>query len=481
MSELLLGGRYRLEELLGSGGMSVVWLARDEVLHRAVAVKVLHLRDTTARERIMGEARAAAALSHRNLAQVHDVGEDGFPFLVMELVAGRTLQQHIDAGELPPAEVFGICADVAAGLAAAHAAGLVHQDVKPANIMVTADGAKLVDFGLAAPVGPQPVEDVLGTPAYLAPERLSGHVVPASDVYALGVLLYRLLAGVLPWPAGTTTQLIRDHVFTPPVPLPPLTGVPGAVTRLCMACLDKEPSARPTAEEVATVLAAAADPESSASAAVLAAAAGPLPTRVPAHHAATHDGPERSSGVRWYALAAVVLLLAAGLPWLLAAIDRADRPQGAAGVTAAPADGAAGGSAGGVPGVVPSAATLSAARPGQLPGSATDGSAASPAPQPGSGPASITTPPATTGGPSPASTRPVPFTTEAGTAQAACAGGGQVRVVTSAPIRPYKTETQQTGPAATAYVEFRHGNDLVRMTFTCPSGAPVMDVTRGTR
>ncbi|MEV0130912.1 serine/threonine-protein kinase [Dactylosporangium sp. NPDC050688] len=479
MSELLLGGRYRLEELLGSGGMSVVWLARDEVLHRAVAVKVLHLRDAAARERIMGEARAAAALSHRNLAQVHDFGEDGYPFLVMELVAGRALQQHLDAGELPPAEVFGICADVAAGLAAAHAAGLVHQDVKPANIMVTVDGAKLVDFGLAAPVGPQPVEDVLGTPAYLAPERLSGHVVPASDVYALGVLLYRLLAGTLPWSAGTTTQLIRDHVFTPPLPLPPLAGVPDAVARLCMACLDKEPSARPTAEAVTTVL-AAADPESSASAAVLAAAAGPLPTPGPARHAAAQDGPPPRA--RWYALAAAVLLLAVALPWLLAALDRADRPQGSAGgMTAAPAAGAAGGSAGGVPsGGTPSAVT----RPGQLPGSATGGSTASTVPQPGGGGTATTgttPPPGATGDPSPASTGPVSFTTEAGTVQAACAGGGQVRVVTSEPIRPYRTQSQQDGPAATAYVEFRRGNDLVRMTFTCPSGAPVMNVTRGSR
>ncbi|WP_326999736.1 serine/threonine protein kinase [Dactylosporangium sp. NBC_01737] len=317
MGELLLGGRYRLEELLGSGGMSVVWQARDEVLHRAVAVKVLHLRDGDARERIRSEARAAAALSHPNLAQVHDFGDDGFPFLVMELVVGRTLQQRIDEEELPPPEVFRICAAVAAGLAAAHAAGLVHQDVKPANIMVTGTGAKLVDFGLAAPAGPQPLEDILGTPAYLAPERLSGHVVPASDVYALGVLLYRLLAGTLPWAADTTTQLIRDHVFTPPLPLPALPGVPDAVARLCMACLDKEPEARPSAEAAAGVLAAAAVPE---------------PVREPAP-------PSRT---RWYVLAGIVLLVAATFPWLLAGLDRADRQRGAGvAATAGPASGAA--------------------------------------------------------------------------------------------------------------------------------------------
>ncbi|MEV4518441.1 serine/threonine-protein kinase [Dactylosporangium sp. NPDC049525] len=453
MGELLLGGRYRLEELLGSGGMSVVWRARDEVLHRAVAVKVLHLRDGDARERIQGEARAAAGLSHPNLAQVHDFGDDGFPFLVMELVAGRSLQRHLDERELPPQEAFRVCAGVAAGLAAAHAAGLVHQDVKPANIMVTATGAKLVDFGLAAPAGPQPLEDILGTPAYLAPERLSGHVVPPSDVYALGVLLYRLLAGTLPWTADTTTQLIRDHVFTPPLPLPALPGVPDAVARLCMACLDKEPEARPSAEAAAGVLAAAAAPE-------------PLP-------------PSRA---RWYAVAAVVLLVAAAFPWVLAGLDRADRRPGTAdaAVAASAAPGPSGATPGAGPGTSQPGPTQSAATPS---GQAAPGSAATGDGRPaGGGPATTAaaTSPAATGDPSTPAADPVTFTSEGGTAEVACAGGGQARVITSAAAKPYKTETVQAGPAVTAFVEFRHGNDLVRMSFTCPSGTPVVNVTRGT-
>jgi serine/threonine-protein kinase len=149
-----------------------------------------------------------------------------------------------------------ICAQVAAALTAAHAAGLVHRDIKPANIMVTPLGAKVVDFGIAAPVrlgGPaDPDSELYGTPAYLAPERITlDSVEPASDVYSLGVVLYKLLAGRLPWTGGTDTGLMTDHVFTDPAPLPPLDEVPPAVRDLCHACLAKDPSARPTAAVVA--------------------------------------------------------------------------------------------------------------------------------------------------------------------------------------------------------------------------------------
>jgi serine/threonine-protein kinase len=497
MGELLLGGRYRLEELLGSGGMSVVWLARDEVLHRAVAVKVLHLRDGTARDRIRGEARAAAALSHPNLAQVHDFGDDGFPFLVMELVAGRTLQQHLDERELPPQEAFRICAGVAAGLAAAHAASLVHQDVKPANIMVTATGAKLVDFGLAAPAGPQPLEDILGTPAYLAPERLSGHVVPPSDVYALGVLLYRLLAGTLPWTADTTTQLILDHVFTPPLPLPALPGVPDAVAALCMACLAKEPDTRPSAETVAGVLTAATAPEPPPPPGSLPALAGGLSTASAASAAepgsasgsvsAAGSGaePEPRSRARRYLLAAVVLLVAAAFPWLLAGLDRADRQRGAgAAATAGPSEGTPGAGPGAGPsGAAPSGAAPSGAvpsGPGATGSGPPTGAAVQPGEQPGAGQPTATSSPAATAATTTTAPTPTTFTSEAGAVDVACAGGGQVRVITVAANRSYKAQSQQAGPAETAFVEFRHGNDFVRMSFTCPAGTPVGNVTRST-
>ncbi|MEV4137356.1 serine/threonine-protein kinase [Dactylosporangium sp. NPDC049742] len=482
MGELLLGGRYHLEELLGSGGMSVVWRARDEVLHRAVAVKVLHLNDDRQDGRIRAEARAAAALSHPNLAQVHDFGEDGFPFLVMELVEGRTLQQHIDDGPMPPAEVFRVCAGVAAGLAAAHEAGLVHQDVKPANIMVTPAGAKLVDFGLATPAGSRLPDDVLGTPAYLAPERLTGQVAPPSDVYALGVLLYRLLSGELPWTAETTTQLIRDHVFTPPLPLPPLPGVPDAVARLCMASLAKDPAGRPSASAAAGVLAAAAATGTTPTGAV----AAPVPVEA----AATGGGgSDRGGRGRRFALAALVLLVAAAFPWILAALDGAGRRDTAGAATSDPAhpDAQRGTLPGGAgPGGTASTGATGSQGPG--PGLPPQPWGGTPATTP-AGPATPTGPttptggttPPRTAGPTPQGTAPVAFTTEAGTVQAACAGAGRVRIVTVTVTRPYKTETRQDGPAATAFVELRHGNDLLRMTFTCPSGEPVMNVTRSTR
>jgi serine/threonine-protein kinase len=154
-------------------------------------------------------------------------------------------------------------AEVAAALATAHTRGLVHRDVKPANVMLTVSGAKVVDFGIAAVAGeagePGPGGVVLGTPAYLAPERLAGGPVrPATDVYALGLLLYRALTGGLPWAAETTTQMINAHVYAEPERLPPITGLPDGIAELCLRCLAKNPADRPTSREVARALAAAA-------------------------------------------------------------------------------------------------------------------------------------------------------------------------------------------------------------------------------
>ncbi len=264
-----LGGRYVLLTELGSGGMAVVWRAQDLVLGRLVAVKLLageYADDPQSRSRIRAEARAAAALSHPNIAQVYDYGEstDGdsrTPYVVMELINGPTLRQRITNGPIPPRTVFRICSEVAAGLAAAHADGLVHRDVKMSNIIVTAGGAKVVDFGIAAAMGPGVPDDmVVGTPAYLAPERLTGDTVqPASDIYALGVMLFRLLSGYPPWSAESTTQMLRAHVYLEPQPLPKLHGVPPTITDLVTRCLLKDPAARPSAAEVSTILADSAE------------------------------------------------------------------------------------------------------------------------------------------------------------------------------------------------------------------------------
>ncbi|MFB9234536.1 serine/threonine-protein kinase, partial [Plantactinospora siamensis] len=268
----ILGHRYRLVAQLGAGGMGVVWRAHDEVLDRSVAVKVLNPRyaqDIASRQRVLAEARAAARLTHPHVAGVYDYGEsdtetgDRVPFVVMELLHGRSLSQRLKRGPLSVELALRICAEVGSALAAAHAHGLVHRDVKPANVMLTASGAKVVDFGLAAVAGeaddPEGTGLLLGTPAYVAPERLAGDpVVAATDVYALGLILYLLLAGRMPWTAETATQMLAAHAYVEPAPLPRLTGVPPVVTDLVQRCLAKEPERRPGSEEVTVTLAHAA-------------------------------------------------------------------------------------------------------------------------------------------------------------------------------------------------------------------------------
>ncbi|MGN9812298.1 protein kinase domain-containing protein [Micromonospora sp. BQ11] len=268
----VLGQRYRLVSQLGVGGMGVVWSAFDRVLDRQVAVKVLtpqYAGDAGSRRRVLAEARAAARLTHPHVANVYDYGEsvtaDGerVPFVVMELLPGRSLADRLKRGPVSVELALRVNAEIASALASAHAHGLVHRDVKPANVMLTPTGAKVVDFGLAAAVGQADDTDgsgqVLGTAAYLAPERLLGHrVVAASDVYALGLILYRMLAGRPPWTTETVTQMLTAHAYQEPAPLPRLPGVPPVVADLLHRCLTKDPTRRPASKEVAVTLAHAA-------------------------------------------------------------------------------------------------------------------------------------------------------------------------------------------------------------------------------
>lgn len=266
----LMDGRFRLREQLGAGGMAVVWRAHDEVLDRDVALKVLSpelAQDSVLLARIRDEARAVARLRHPNIVDVYDYGEASgpqgrpLPYVVMEVVEGRSLSLLLTAGALPWRLAVLISAQVAAALAAAHEQGVVHRDVKPGNVVVGGDRVKLVDFGISALSG---ADDraaglLLGTPAYLAPERLENGVVrPATDVYALGLLLYRALAGRLPWQASTTTEMLIAHRYEEPAELPPVAGLPGEVGDLCRQCLDKSPDRRPLAAEAAAALAAVA-------------------------------------------------------------------------------------------------------------------------------------------------------------------------------------------------------------------------------
>ncbi|RZU53836.1 serine/threonine-protein kinase [Krasilnikovia cinnamomea] len=262
----VLDGRYRLVDRLGEGGMSVVWRAHDDVLGRDVAVKVLSPRlaaDAPLVRRIHLEARAAAGLRHPNIVQVYDYGQqhsdDGrsFPYVVMELVEGRSLEQLLSGGALPWRVAVLVGAQVAAALAAAHDREIAHRDVKPSNVMVNGHGVKLVDFGISASIGDtdRPNGELLGTPAYLAPERLNGGPVHgATDVYALGLLLYRMLTGHLPWNASTTTEMLKAHLYHEPAALPRVDGLPPEVVKLCRRCLAKRPDARPAAAQAAATL-----------------------------------------------------------------------------------------------------------------------------------------------------------------------------------------------------------------------------------
>jgi len=218
----VLSGRYRLESKLGSGGMSTVYLARDETLQRWVAVKVMHreMSDQPDQiERFRREARAVAQLSHPNVVAVIDAGEDGgYPYIVFEYVEGETLKQRIDRlGRLPIVEAAAYGIEVGRGLGAAHAHRLVHRDVKPQNVLIDPEGrAKVTDFGIARSLesdGLTKTGRVLGTTDYVAPEQAMGQEVDARcDVYSLGVLLYEMLTGKVPFYADTLVGVAMKHV-----------------------------------------------------------------------------------------------------------------------------------------------------------------------------------------------------------------------------------------------------------------------------
>jgi hypothetical protein len=266
-----VGDRYRLVEKLGTGGMSVVWRGFDETLGRPVAVKVLSPRfagDDAFRDRLRQEALAAARLCHPHITGIYDLGETPLsagltvPYVVMELNDGESVASRLRRhGPLAWRESVTIAAEVASALATAHAQGVVHRDVTPANVMLTGAGAKVVDFGISALIGQRdatPDGSLLGTPAYLAPERLGGgQVTAATDVYGLGLLLYRCLTARLPWPAENTAEALRAHLYADPKPLPALPGLPAEVAALCLKCLAKNPADRPSADRIATILAAA--------------------------------------------------------------------------------------------------------------------------------------------------------------------------------------------------------------------------------
>jgi serine/threonine-protein kinase len=247
----LVGGRYRLEQRLGLGGMSEVWAAEDTELGRRVAIKLLgHDADAA---RFNREARAVAALAHPNICQLYDFGEEaGRPFMVLEYLGGGTLEDRLVTGEpYPDEETARVAAELAAALAHAHARGLVHRDLKPANVLFDEEGRpKIADFGIARLSGAGTLTEagtLLGTAAYISPEQATGQqATPASDVYSFGVILYRLLAGRLPFEASSALELAEMHVRDAPPPLRALRpDAPPDLADVAEAALAKSPDDRP--------------------------------------------------------------------------------------------------------------------------------------------------------------------------------------------------------------------------------------------
>ncbi|HLZ70933.1 MAG TPA: serine/threonine-protein kinase [Dehalococcoidia bacterium] len=246
-------GRYAILGTLGKGGFATVYRARDQALEREVAIKVLlpHLaEDPEIRQRFVAEARGIARLRHPNIATIYDVGEaDGLPFFTMELIEGPTLARLLLGGPLPPAQVVALIRSLASAIDYLHRAGLVHRDIKPANIMLEAGGrVVLMDFGIARAIDQTThtrTGTSLGTPEYMSPEQVRGERVgPASDIYALGVLTYNLLAGKPPF-SGDTAYLLFAHAYEPPPPLrEQRPNLPEAIYAAVGQALAKDPLQR---------------------------------------------------------------------------------------------------------------------------------------------------------------------------------------------------------------------------------------------
>jgi serine/threonine protein kinase len=254
-------GPYELLAPIGVGGMSEVFRARDARLDREVAVKILDLDAARHPERLRlfeQEARAAGAIAHPAIVTVHDVGREGdLPYVVYELVEGETLERRLGRGRLPVRRAAEVASDIAGGLAAAHARGILHNDLKPGNVLLTPDGrVKILDFGLAglrqeaaledppsvAP-GEMPTRAFFGTPGYVAPERLQGEPPsPRSDVFSLGAVLYEMLSGSPPFTGPTPTAVLTATAEEDPARIG--VTVPPAIERIARRALEKDPGRR---------------------------------------------------------------------------------------------------------------------------------------------------------------------------------------------------------------------------------------------
>jgi hypothetical protein len=252
-SGLTFGGRYELSSRVAIGGMGEVWQATDLVIGRTVAIKILkdeYLGDPGFLERFRAEARHAALVNHEGIANVFDYGEEeGSAFLVMELVPGEALSTILERDRvLPTDKVLDIVAQTASALQAAHAAGLVHRDIKPGNLLITPDGrVKITDFGIARIADQVPLTatgQVMGTVQYLSPEQASGHPAsPSTDIYSLGIVAYEALAGRRPFTGESQVAIAMAQINETPPDLP--STIPEPVRKLVYSCIAKKPAERP--------------------------------------------------------------------------------------------------------------------------------------------------------------------------------------------------------------------------------------------
>jgi serine/threonine-protein kinase len=277
------GGRYELDSRIAIGGMGEVWEATDHVIGRTVAIKILkdeYMGDPGFLERFRAEARHAALVNHEGIASVFDYGEEnGSAFLVMELVPGEALSTILEReGSLSTDKTLDIVAQTASALQAAHAAGLVHRDIKPGNLLITPDGrVKITDFGIARIADQVPLTatgQVMGTVQYLSPEQASGHAAsPATDTYSLGIVAYESLAGKRPFTGESQVAIAMAQINDAPPPLPPTVAEP--VQNFVMSMIAKKPEDRPaTASAVARAATALRRGDVAGAAAIVPAIAG---------------------------------------------------------------------------------------------------------------------------------------------------------------------------------------------------------------